>query len=399
MFPVASLLSDSVIRQLLFANFLASIATGIGSILVPWVLVKEIGSDRFAFLASAVTFLLIFAMPFIGHTIDRFKRKYVLIGTSVCASLVFLTLAILERGNTVYAAMLLTVFVVMQVYYNVFYTARGALAQSLVEKHNYGRLNGWLEIENQTATFSAGTLAILLLDLLSVHTIFSICMISLLCAGVVFSCVPEDVRRMAKPANIGPEVPLVFDRALVLLALGGNMPFVCIMLLNIVKPVFISDVFLADAKVLAAASVCYTAGAVLSGGLSGKFLTRFGSFNTLAFAVWGFVFSTALLLVFSHAHVLYAASVGWGIFNSLARISNQTIMMGIVENHVMGRFTAHVQKWTMFIRTAVIVGFSLSFLSIPYDYSFWYVCVIALVGPLLLWGRRAVVEETNALAR
>ncbi|WP_419799927.1 MFS transporter [Terasakiella sp.] len=185
MFLVASLLSDGVIRQLLFANFLASIATGIGSILVPWVLVKEIGSDRFAFLASAVTFLLIFAMPFIGHTIDRFKRKYVLIATSVCASLVFLTLAILERGSAVYAAMLLTVFVVMQVYYNVFYTARGALAQSLVEKHNYGRLNGWLEIENQTAAFSAGTLAILLLDLLSVHTIFSICMISL-CVQVWF---------------------------------------------------------------------------------------------------------------------------------------------------------------------------------------------------------------------
>jgi MFS family permease len=393
MFPVASLLSDGVIRQLLLANFLASIATGIGSILVPWVLVKEIGSDYFAFLASAITFFLIFTMPLIGRTIDCFKRKYVLIATSVCASLVFLTLSILERGSVVYAAMLLTIFVVMQVYYNIFYTARGALAQSLVERHNYGRLNGWLEIENQTAAFSAGTLAILLLDLLSVHTIFSVCMISLLCAGVVFAFIPEDERQMIKPIAVGPVRQPTFDRSLVLLALGGNMPFVCIMLLNIVKPIFISDVLLADAKVLAAASVCYTVGAVVSGGLSGQVMRRAGSFNTLVFAVWGFVISTALLLVFTHVYVLYVASLGWGIFNSLARISNQTIMMGMVENDIMGRFTAHVQKWTMFIRTGGVVGFSVIFLSVRYDYSFWYVCAIALIGPVLLWGRRVVVRE------
>lgn len=396
-FPSYSLLAQGPVRQLLLANFMASIATGISSILIPWILVKEFSSTHFSMLASATTFVLIFLMPVVGRMVDQFRRKRILLFTSVAGALFFLTLSLMERGNAAYSVTLLVAFSLTQVYYNVFFPARGALAQSLTEKKNFGRLNGWLEIENQTAAFSAGTLAVLLLDLVPISTIFQVCVGSLICAAFAFETLPEK----ARPVSHAEDTPQrkktpVFDRSLVLLALAGNIPFVCVMVLNVVKPIFIFDVLLASAEVLAVVSVCYTVGAVASGVISSWLMNRMGCHASLILAISGFVLSTSVLMAVDSIGVLYASSICWGVFNSLARISTQTIVMGQVHNDVMGRFSAHIQRLTMFARTAAILGFTGMFLAVDYSYSFWYVTAVALVGPLLLLARRRVPTVADA---
>lgn len=399
-FSSYSLLAHAPVRQLLLANFMASIATGISSILIPWILVKEFSSTHFSMLASATTFLLIFLMPLVGRMVDRFRRKRILVFTSVAGALFFLTLSLMERGNAAYSITLLIAFSLTQVYYNVFFPARGALAQSLTEKRNFGRLNGWLEIENQTAAFSAGTLAVLLLDLVAVSTIFQVCMGSLVCAAIAFETLPEKARPLSSTEDVSPgKTTPVFDRALVLLALAGNIPFVCVMLLNVVKPIYISDVLFASAEVLAIVSVCYTIGAVASGIFSSGLMERMGAHASLMMAIGGFVLSTSVLMFVGSVEVLYASSICWGVFNSLARISTQTIAMGQVHNDVMGRFSAHVQRLTMFARTAAVLGFTGMFLGVEYAYSFWYVTAVALVGPVLLLARRCVPTVADAGGR
>jgi len=398
--PSYSLLAQGPVRQLLLANFMASIATGISSILIPWILVKEFSSNQFSMLASATTFVLIFLMPLVGRTVDRFRRKRILVFTSLAGALFFLTLSLIERGNAAYSITLLIAFSLTQVYYNVFFPARGALAQSLTEKRNFGRLNGWLEIENQTAAFSAGTLAVLLLDLVAISTIFQVCMGSLICAAIAFETLPEKARSVGHAdAPTQQKKTPVFDRALVLLALAGNMPFVCVMLLNVVKPIYISDVLFGSAEILAVVSVCYTIGAVASGVFASGLMDRMGAHASLMMAIGGFVLSTSILMFTGSAGVLYASSICWGVFNSLARISTQTIAMGQVQNDVMGRFSAHVQRWTMFARTAAILGFTGMFLGVDYAYSFWYVTAVALVGPVLLLVRRRVPTVADAGGR
>ena len=394
-----SLLGERPVRQMLIATFLASAATGIASILIPWILIKEFSGDVFSILATATTFMVIFFMPMIGRTIDRLKRKNILVATSCGGCLFFLILSFLEAGNLIYSICLLAAFVLMQLYYNVFFTTRSALAQSLTRKENYGRLNGWLEIENQTAAFSAGTLAVLLLDVLAIQTIFLVCVLSLLLAALFFYLIPEKDRNDGKEIKINKNEKLHFDLSLLLLVQAGNIPFVCIMLMNIVKPIFVSDVLLANAQVLAMTGVFYTVGAITTGGLSSWLMNKIGAFNSLVLAVFGFVIASASLIVISTVEILYAASLGWGIFNSLARISKQTIAMEIIPNEEIGRFMAYSQKITLFIRGMVILGFSSLFLFVEYSYSFWYVTAIALAGPILLLVRKRKITSPSVPAR
>ncbi len=304
--------------------------------------------------------------------------------SSFGGSLFFIALSLLPSDGAVYSLSLIAAFFLMQVYFNLFYTTRGALAQSLTGKDNYAKLNGWLEIENQTAAFSAGALAVLLLDIFSIQNIFMVCTFSLIASGFLFARIPEADRQVDKQAFKQEDRKLTFDRGLIFLMVAGNIPFVCVMLLNIVKPIFVADVLLEDAKVLALTSLWYTVGAVGMGALSGWLVKTIGAYKALVLAVIGFVFACAIMIFLPTVAAIYLASVAWGIFNSLARIARQTIAMERIENDKMGRFMALGQKISLSIRATVILSYTGLFLYADYAYSFWYVTLIAATGPIIL---------------
>lgn len=370
---------------MLAANFTASAAVGIASILIPWLFVKEVSSNGFTVLATVSIFLVIFMMPMIGRIIDHSRRTRVLLITSLGGCALFSALAFLPSGGWVYMASLLITYVLMQVYFNFFYTARGALAQSLTKKEQYAKLNGWLEVENQVAAFSAGTVAVLLLDIFPVKTIFIVCGLSLLLSAYLFGAIQEDrpvTNKQEKKKQ--DDKDLSFNKALVYLVTAGNVPFICVMLLNIIKPVFIADVLLGDAQALALTSLTYTIGAIFSGAISGYLLGRIDPYVSLVVSVCGFVVVTAVLMIHASVTSLALVAIGWGVFNSLSRISRQTIAMEYVDNAVIGRFLAHTQKINLFIRGMVIVSYTLLFLYVDYAYSFWFVTLYAITGPLIL---------------
>lgn len=85
--PISPLLLVPKIRQMLLANFCASAAVGIASILIPWLFIKEASSDTFTILATVTIFLIMYIMPLIGRIIDGGQRTSVLMTTSICGCL------------------------------------------------------------------------------------------------------------------------------------------------------------------------------------------------------------------------------------------------------------------------------------------------------------------------
>ncbi|WP_028879307.1 MFS transporter [Terasakiella pusilla] len=381
---ISPLLLERKIRQMLLANFCASAAVGIASILIPWLFIKESSSNTFTILATITIFLIMYIMPMIGRIIDRGQRTTVLMTTSTCGCLLFCALAFLPIGGMIYLTSLLVAYVLMQVYFNFYYTARGALAQSLTVRENYGKLNGWLEVENQIAAFSAGTIAVLLLDILPMEAIFIVCALSLALSAFLFGRIDEPVRPLQAKKITAASDDLNFNKALIYLVTAGNIPFICVMLLNIIKPVFVADVLKSDAQSLALVTLSYTVGAILTGAFSGMLLTRIDPYVSLVTAVCGFVLVTAFLIFEDGIVSLCVVSVGWGVFNSLSRISRQTIAMELVSNDVIGRFIAYTQRINLFIRGVVIISYTTLFLYVDYAYSFWFLTVFAAFGPMLL---------------
>lgn len=381
---ISPLLLERQIRRMLLANFCASAAVGIASILIPWLFIKEATSDTFTILATLTIFLIMYIMPLIGRIIDRGQRTPVLMTTSICGCLLFCALAFLPIGGVMYLASLLVAYVLMQVYFNFYYTARGALAQSLTVRENYGKLNGWLEVENQIAAFSAGTIAVLLLDILAMEAIFVVCAVSLALSAYLFATIDEPVRTVQAKSVTSNAQDLNFNKALIYLVTAGNIPFISVMLLNIIKPVFIADVLQGEAQSLALMSLSYTVGAILTGAFSGMMLTRVDPYISLVVSVCGFVLATSVLVFEASILTLCAVSVGWGVFNSLSRISRQTIAMELVSNDIIGRFMAYTQRINLFIRGIVIISYTGLFLYVDYAYSFWFLSVFAAFGPLIL---------------
>ncbi|WP_027710517.1 MFS transporter [Zooshikella ganghwensis] len=266
------MLLDKHVAKMLLANFFTSSAVGIAAILIPWVLLKELSSQIFSVIATLTIFITIAVMPWIGKGVDLFQRKNVLTSTATILGIFFTLLYITPNDGLLLSTLLLIAYVLKQLHFSIFYTARSAMAQYLVNKEYFARINSWLEIEYQLAAFTAGGLSIFLLDYVSIQTILLICGISLLIAALIFQTLPKVSTPTTTKHNNTDYKPPTNSHIIIILFLSGNIPFICVMLLNIIRPIYISDILLAERAILAYSSLFYTVGAVFGGFVSGKFL-------------------------------------------------------------------------------------------------------------------------------
>ncbi|MBU2707944.1 MFS transporter [Zooshikella marina] len=397
------MLLDKHVAKMLLANFFTSSAVGIAAILIPWVLLKELSSQFFSVIATLTIFITIAVMPWIGKGVDLFQRKNVLTSTATILGIFFTLLYITPNDGLLLSTLLLIAYVLKQLHFSIFYTARSAMAQYLVNKEYFARINSWLEIEYQLAAFTAGGLSIFLLDYVSIQTILLICGISLLIAALIFQTLPKGSTSTTTKHNNTDYKPPANSHIIIILFLSGNIPFICVMLLNIIRPIYISDILLAEPAILAYSSLFYTVGAVFGGFVSGKFLNYQRAFILLICAGIGFFLSTAMLINFTGITLFYVASAGWGLFNGLSRIASQTIIMHYIPNQFIGRFIAQAQRVVLFMRASIISVYTVLFLYIDYRYSFIFLSLVSIAGPLLFichiyLKKRATTEQPQLMS-
>jgi MFS family permease len=83
------LVRDKRLYQLLTANIVSSIGSGVTMIGVPWLLINRSGGEEiFGYASLCMTLLLFFASLYIGVWVDRVSRKKVLLHSQMFGFLI-----------------------------------------------------------------------------------------------------------------------------------------------------------------------------------------------------------------------------------------------------------------------------------------------------------------------
>jgi MFS family permease len=140
------------------------VAKGMTMIGISWYLVTETGSAKQLGTTMFVSAILMFLLgPYVGTLIDRFSRKTILLVENAVGFVILLALALWGFYAPYREWMLIALFIVTTLIFQVHYPTQSALVQENFEERHYQSINSLLEIEGQTASVLAGGAAGLVL--------------------------------------------------------------------------------------------------------------------------------------------------------------------------------------------------------------------------------------------
>ncbi|WP_162651866.1 MFS transporter [Lentilitoribacter sp. Alg239-R112] len=369
-----------MIRYFIFVNFLSSVSIGVFLIALPWLIIKTQGSDSLIAVNAAAMMFLFLLRKRSGILVDSISRAG-LFATAMLLMALFLAILAFQPDNVV---LLLGVFFFGHIYLFFYYVIRSAITRDIVPDGQFGRYNGILEIEGQVSTFVAGGLTayIFAQNVASLSLVFGCA-----AAGMIISAsivlmklhinVPSAQKEIEPDGLAYKQYPL----SLLLLSYCGSVPFICVMLLNIIKPIVIVDFLQYSGEVLALTSVFYTVGATSAGTLGSRSWIETASERVVFLTLVIFLLSCALLVINSSAVMLYFSSIIWGVSNGLSRITWQTAAMNKVGTQDIGKFLSSISAGVGVGRICLLlIYWVLMSLWGGYELSFIYLAAICATG-------------------
>ncbi|GGO56708.1 Predicted arabinose efflux permease, MFS family [Roseovarius pacificus] len=370
----------SRLTYFILANFLSSVSMGVFLIALPWLIVKTLGGNALIAVSAFAMLVLFLLRQRSGTLVDSAPRGR-LFATAMVGMGLLLALLAVAPANT---ALMLTVFFCGQIYLFFYYVIRSAITREIVPEGQFGRYNGILEIEGQVSTFFAGGAAAFFFAQ-NTESLSPVLWASaggmLISSLIVLVKLPTD----APPRDAGEnetETPATqaFPLSLMLLAYCGSVPFICVMLLNVIKPIVIVDLLRYSGEVLALTSVFYTIGAIAAGLLGGRGWIGTGQKQVVTLTLFGFFIFCLLPAIAPTPIVLYVSSVVWGFSNGLSRITWQTAAMSQVGNQRIGNFFATVTAGVGVMRIGLLFGYWAISTLWGYEISFGYLALICAIG-------------------
>ncbi|WP_371171328.1 MFS transporter [Aliiroseovarius sp. 2305UL8-7] len=291
------------------ANFLSSVSMGVFLIALPWLIVKALGGNALIAVSALAMLVLFLLRRKSGALVDSAPRGRLFASAMVGMALLLAVLAVAPTDT----ALTLTVFFCGQIYLFFYYVIRSAITREIVPEGQFGRYNGILEIEGQVSTFLAGGVAAFFFAQ-NTESLSPILWTS--AAGMLISSLIVLIKlpTAAPQHNFNEtesETPAsqAFPLSLMLLAFCGSIPFICVMLLNVIKPIVVVDLLQLSGEVLALTSVFYTIGAIGAGVFGGRGWIEAGQNLVISTTLLGFLVFCLLPAIAPTPVVLYIVSV------------------------------------------------------------------------------------------
>lgn len=370
----------SRLTYFILANFLSSVSMGVFLIALPWLIVKELGGNALIAVSAVAMLVLFLLRKRSGKLVDSAPRGK-LFATAMIGMALLLALLAIAPVDT---ALMLTVFFGGQIYLFFYYVIRSAITREIVPEGQFGRYNGILEIEGQVSTFFAGGAAAFFFAQ-NIESLSPVLWAS--AAGMLVSSLIVLGKLPTKVPSHGPDkteqealATPPFPLSLMLMALCGSVPFICVMLLNVIKPIVIIDLLRHSGEVLALTSMFYTIGAMAAGLLGGCGWIETRNDAVITMTLLGFLIFCLLPAVAPAPVVLYASSTIWGISNGLSRITWQTAAMKQIGNQRIGNFFATVTAGVGVMRIILLFGYWVMSALWGYESSFGYLALICTIG-------------------
>ncbi|MDN4594115.1 MFS transporter [Polycladomyces subterraneus] len=388
---------DRNFQKLFFANLFSGFGQGMTMIGISWYLVTETGSAKQLGTTMFVSSVLMFLLgPYVGTLIDRFPRKTILLVENAVGLVILLSLALWGFYAPYGQWMLIALFIVTTLIFQIHFPTQSALVQEKFEERHYRSINSLLEIENQTASVLSGGAAGLVLGWYGLPVVLLFDALTYLLAFLLISRM-EYVFTLEKHVRENPGTDWLVQfaeswryikkkRGFLLFGVSVFMPFIAVMVGNLLSPVFVAQALHADALIYSLHEMTYAIGAVAAGFLISGMTKRLGDVRSLVGNTLVFAAAMIAVVVFPYGWVYVTLTTLFGWCNASVRLVRQNLYMVTVPKHLMGRVLNFFQLVGMMIRLALI-----GLCTLIIDYTGAGTGYLVLAGLLVLaaWGTNA----------
>ena len=409
--------NKQAIYLLFLSNIISGLAQGISMIAIPWYFIEIIdNSEYFSFSYIIITIATLFWGIYAGAIIDRYSRKKIFILTNIVCGCFIGSIALYGIYSSYLSELLVvSVFAITIFNYNIHYPNLYAFGQEITEQKNYGKLNSYIEVQGQTTSVLAGAFAAILLtgttnknleiagfnfilpfnvEKWQIYDIFLLDAFTYLAVIAIFSFIKYSPIKIEKThtGSLFSRLKLGFNylndhHLIFVFGLVSYMLFAFTLVeLHVILPSYVHDFLLASGNVYASAEIYYSIGAIFSGLLILRFLSRYNTILSVvvlmlvvACAFFAMTFLNSLIIFFIGSLIL-------GITNAGVRILRTTYLFNNIPNNLIGRATSVFSSLNIIVRICLISLLTIPFFNIGDNIRWGYLIgvVLMLVSILIL---------------
>lgn len=367
---MGEVIKNTNFRKLFLSNLFSGVGQGMTMIGISWYMIELTGTARLlgsTMIISAILTLLI--GPFAGTMIDRFSRKAILQFEQLAGFTVLLTVSVWGWLGTYSEWMMVFIYLSSIFIFYMHESAQSAFVQEIFEPKLYGSINSFLEIENQTALVLSGALAGILLEKFGLHVVLILNTLGYLLAflnllGINYvSTSKEKLKLDTRNSWLS-----MFNeswrfikrrRGLMIFGVAALIPFITVMLVNLLNPIFVSHSLKADVKIYSLGEVTYSIGALISGVCTTIITRKMSSSSYMVANYFMMIVALILTVTFPKAGIflLCSALIGW--CNVSTRLIRQNMYMELLPNHLIGRVLSFFKSIGTLLRLLLLALFTI----------------------------------------
>ena len=402
--------NQQAIILLFISNIISGLAQGISMIAIPWYFIEIIDKPEFfAYSYIVITSLTLFWGIYAGSITDRYSRKKIFILTNLICGLFIGSIAIYGYNNNYLSELLVvSVFAITIFNYNIHYPNLYEFGQEITEKKNYGKLNSYIEVQGQTTSVLAGAFAAILLTgtnnrsleiagfnfelpfdvtpwqiydifLLDAFTYVLVIAIISIIKYVPINNEKVDIGSLFERLKIGftylKDNPVIF-----LFGITSYMLFAFTLVeLHVILPSYVHDFLQASGNVYASAEVYYSIGAIFSGVLILRLLSKFNTYFAVTFLMMNVALAFYAMTFYKSLLIFFIGSLILGITNAGVRILRTTYLFNHIPNNLIGRATSVFSSLNILIRIILISIFALPFFNIDDNIRWGYMIGVIMM--------------------
>ena len=402
--------NKQAIYLLFLSNIISGLAQGISMIAIPWYFIEIIdNAEFFSYSYIIITLATLFWGIYAGAIIDRYSRKKIFILTNIVCGCFIGSIALYGIYTSHLSELLVvSVFGITIFNYNIHYPNLYAFGQEITEQKNYGKLNSYIEVQGQTTSVLAGAFAAILLtgttnknleiagfnftlpfnvEKWQIYDIFLLDAFTYLAVIVIFSFIKYSsiknekihtgslFNRLKLGLNYLKDNPSIFIFGLV-----SYMLFAFTLVeLHVILPSYVHDFLLASGNVYASAEIYYSIGAIFSGLLILRFLSRYNTILSVVLLMLVVACAFFAMTFLNSLIVFFIGSLILGITNAGVRILRTTYLFNNIPNNLIGRATSVFSSLNIIVRICLISLLTIPFFNIGDNIRWGYLIGVVLM--------------------
>jgi MFS family permease len=336
-------------------------------IAIPWLLVSTpSGATTFGYVAIVMTMISFLIAPSIGHIVDKYSRKRILLLAELMGLVVILFFALIGFTGVEYQGWhYMILYGIGTLYYTLFYPAIFAFNQEIFDPSTYRALNGAMEIQGQLSSMLAGAIAAILISKVDLQWLLFFDALTYLCGLLLFIRIPYE-----QTANVEQRGGAFFKKlkegihymktkpSLFFFLMASVMPFIGVMLTNYLFPIHLNSVLKVDAGVYGMQSMLYGVGAVLAGVVIPMLAAKRGNMAIIISTVFLYTVGITWISFVESVPIYLILTMLLAFGNAGTRVARNSYMMDEIPNQLIGRVDSLFRTIGLGLRIVLLAVFT-----------------------------------------